>query len=70
MKPLTDEEFAKFEYMREVPPQYLPLVRAQLDGKDVAVIAASYDDGNAVNLEPLAVLVNDEILSRLTPPEG
>jgi hypothetical protein len=46
------------------------LLRAQINGGDVAVIVASMedDDGNPV-LEAVAVLVNETVMSILSPVE-
>jgi hypothetical protein len=47
------------------------LLRAELDGREVAVVVAvtqAADDGD-YRLDPLAILVDDDLLARLTAPE-
>lgn len=47
------------------------LVRAELDGREVAVVVAvlpSDEDRDDYILDPLAILVDDDLLARITPP--
>ena len=67
-RPLTDDERATFEFICE-PGTPIGLVQTEFDGEDTAVIAAfeeSETDGMIVT--PLAVLVTDAIMARLTDP--
>lgn len=44
------------------------LLRASLDGLDVAVVVAVKEVGEHVDLDPVAVLVDAALFERLTPP--
>jgi hypothetical protein len=49
------------------------LIRATLDGRDIAVVAALLGEGSAedrVNVVPLAILINPDLMERVTPPDG
>lgn len=56
----------------------LRLMRASLDGDDVAVIVAfgeeggheEGEEGHTVSAEPLAIIVNEEVFNRIVPPEN
>lgn len=46
------------------------LMRASLDGRDVAVVVAlQHEDGDMVRADPVAVLVDEDLLGRLVPPD-
>lgn len=67
---LTDQESAVFE--RILNGDGIGLVQTAFDGEDTAVIAEFVmdDEGDMVEVHPLAVLLTDALFDRLTPPEG
>lgn len=74
---LTDLEKDLFEALHEaaLAPVFggpSPVViRAKLDGQDVAVYAALLDEnGERANIVPLAILITPSLMERITPPDG
>ena len=67
---LTDQEREVFE--RILNGDGIGLVQTAFDGEDTAVIAEFVmdDEGDVVEVHPLAVLLTDALFDRLTPPEG
>jgi hypothetical protein len=69
IEPLTDEQAQVFHDLTSGRFSNFALVSSALDGKPVAVIAAVHqvsDDEQFV--EPLAILVDDDLFGRLTDP--
>jgi hypothetical protein len=72
---LTDDEQTAFQILNH-PEAPIAMMRAQLDGRDVAVIGVFQQDGIEDTLfTPLAMLVNidgygKEIYERMVPLEG
>lgn len=77
LKWLTDQEQEAYDRI-VYGEEDLRLMRATVDGDDVAVIVAFNDDedikqgeeGYNVSAEPLAIIVNKEMFDRITPPEN
>lgn len=74
MRALTEAEINLFDALGAVMSgEYAnarpAVVNTELDGRDVAVVVAvgQEDDGSYL-LTPLAVLVDDDLRERLTPP--
>ena len=65
-RPLTSEETEIFDAIREAPN--ITLIQTKFDGEETAVIAAINRDGEEYQIAPLAVLVTDAIMARLTDP--
>jgi hypothetical protein len=63
---LTDQEREVFDAIREAGN--IALVQTSFDGEETAVLAAVTEDGNYVDITPLAVLITAAILARLAPP--
>jgi hypothetical protein len=67
---LTDDERATFAFIHDEGTP-VGLVQTEFDGEDTAVIAAFEDDGTSgTRVTPLAVLVTDAIMARLTDPSA
>lgn len=68
MTKITKEEMYSFEsiYNQE---NNVGLMRAKFDGEDVAVIIRFREGDLKVDATPIAVLINEDIFDRLTPPE-
>jgi hypothetical protein len=72
---LTDRETDRFEQLIDLLADRFvnarpALLRTELDGREVAVVVAVTEDGEDFRLDPLAVLVDDELNARLTPPDA
>lgn len=64
---LTETEKERFAAIQEAGN--IALVQTQFDGKDTAVIAAiNQEDDGGYFVTPLAVLLTDEMFTRLTDP--
>jgi hypothetical protein len=62
-RPLTDQEQNTFNAIQEAPN--MALVQVTFDGQEAAVIAAITVDRGEYVISPLAVLLTDDMLSRL-----
>lgn len=70
-RPLTEEERETFRYITaDSCSPGIALVQTQFDGEETAVIACITEDNGEYQIEPLAVLVTDAIMARLTDPTG
>lgn len=77
LKWLTNQEQETYDRI-VYGEENLRLMRASIDGDDVAVIVSFTDDedvkegedGHRVSAEPLAILINEELFNRLTPPDN
>jgi hypothetical protein len=69
-RPLTDSEREIFSAIQSAAN--IALVQTAFDGEDTAVICAMNQDdpGGEIRVAPLAVLVTDAIMARLTDPTG
>lgn len=67
MTKITSDEISFFESMFN-QENNIALMRAQFDGEDVAVIVRFRELSESVEASPIAVLINEEIFGRLTPP--
>jgi hypothetical protein len=63
---LTAEERAVFDAIQNSPD--IALIQTQFDGEETAVIALIIEDNSGYQVHPLAVLVTDAIMDRLTDP--
>lgn len=68
-RPLTNSERSVFNDITSGDYDNLALIRTQLDGRDVAAIAAVMSDGGEYQVLPVAILVNDELFARMTAPD-
>lgn len=68
MSPINNEEAEVFEALVSGRYDNFALARTELDGEEVAVIVAITEDDEQFNVAPLAVLVTDELFSRLKDP--
>ena len=70
--PLIPEETDVLDTIQALPGRLILTMRAQLDGKDVAVIAASHQEHETGDylITPLAIVINDDLLSRLRDSDG
>jgi len=62
-RPLTDQEARTFKAIQRAPN--VALVQVTFDGTETAVIATITEDSGGYAIHPLAVLLTDEMLSRL-----
>lgn len=69
MTPITEFEKEVFDLTTHVAANNV-LVRTQLDGKGVAVICGYLPESDGVFLQPLALVIGDDLMARLTPPDG
>jgi hypothetical protein len=71
MTTLTDEELGCFQWLQD-NIHAMALIRTQLDGQNVAAIAALMEDedGGFVNIIPVAILITDssDLFERLADP--
>lgn len=67
MTKITNDEIAFFESMFN-QENNIALMRAQFDGKDVAVVIRFRELSESVEASPIAMIINEEIFERLTPP--
>lgn len=67
---LTDadsEQFERLQVLMTTPGACI--VRSTLDGQEVAVAAFAWPEADGgITIEPLAILVDDALMSRLTEP--
>jgi hypothetical protein len=71
--PLTSPETTRFDTLIGLLGNHFTnarpaLLRAELDGREVAVVVAVTEDGEDFVMDPLAVIVDDELNARLAPP--
>jgi len=68
MDKITVQEQDLFQYLIS-GTEGLALVKTEFDGVETAVICSVNNaEGEQVDLQPLAILVNDELFSKLKPP--
>lgn len=71
-QPLTDEQKQSMtDLMRMIYDEDVPvaLMAATLDDTPVALVTAIHEDGEVMNMHPLAIVITDDLFERLTPPE-
>lgn len=69
MNKLTAEE--KMTLVRIVNGESISLMRAEFEGRDVAVIVEMDEpEDHRIGATPMAMLIDEDIFSRLTPPEN
>lgn len=77
MSPLAEHESELFDRLCDLrkgsrgdSTQRIALVRGGLDDDEVAIVCCVSKAGEVYHVEPLAILVDEEILTRLTDSEG
>ena len=68
MRAINDDEKRLFACIRQFNGQYLGLVSTELQGIETACICWIEQQETKVAIQPLAILVNDEIFPMLTEP--
>lgn len=68
---LSDESVETFELIQAaLDTGALALVSTALNGEPVAALSVIQFDGETYTVQPVAILVNDELFARLTPPDS
>ena len=69
MDKLTTTE--KMTLLRIVNGEDISLMRAEFEGRDVAIVVEmDHSEEHRVGATPLAMLIDEDIFDRLTPPEN
>lgn len=65
MRALTEEEKNTFDLITGADCPQLALISTELDGIETSCISLVSQDGQEFMIQPLAVIVNNEIFSKL-----
>ena len=65
-RPLTSQERETFHAIQDA--SNIALIQTKFDGEDTAVIVAINEEGGEFLVTPLAVLVTDAVMARLSDP--
>lgn len=69
VRKVSDEDTDVLRNLISTAPDDLVIVTTELvDGTDIAVVAKMEDNGEAVNMYPLAILITDDIFDKIVMP--